>query len=86
MLLMVTASRVDKMVSLESYFQVSLEKELEKSSKLKVEDIAEIQHWMTTQPNLLVSPGRFTVFTLQYLKLNVVSNRSDSFSVYKFVW
>lgn len=72
------------MVSLESYFQVSLEKELEKSSKLKVEDIAEIQRWMTTQPNLLVSPGRFIVFNLQYLKLNVVSNQSGS--VYKLVW
>lgn len=74
------------MVSLESYFKVSLEKELEKSSKLKVEDIAGIQHWITTQPNLLVSPGRFIVFTLQYSKLNVVGNQLGSFSVYELLW
>lgn len=65
------------MVFLESYFKVSLEEELEKSSKLKIEDIAEIQQWMPTQPNLPLCPGRFTYeymnIILTYIFLRILN-------------
>lgn len=40
------------MVAQESYYRTSLETELERYSKLRVEDIATIQKWLTTQPHL----------------------------------
>lgn len=56
-------------MSLESYFKVSLEKELEKSSTLKIEDIADIQQWIATQPDIPLCPGRFTKCLLYVISM-----------------
>lgn len=50
-----------EMVAVESFYKVDLETELRRFTKLRVEDIEEIQAWLTTQPHLPTLSGNIKI-------------------------